>query len=241
MLIRLNKFLATAGIASRRKCDDLIVAGKVKINGSIVTKLGTKINEETDNVEFEGNPVSINQKMIYVVLNKPVDIITSLKDEYHRNTVVDLIPISERIYPVGRLDYETSGVLLLTNDGGLSHRLMHPSYEIDKTYHALLDRVIKPKDLYNFERGILLDNKQTHTCKASQIRVYDNCSLLSITIHEGRNRQIRRMFEEIGYEVQELERIAFANLDLRDLKQGEWRHLTKSELAEIKQLVRIDN
>ncbi|MFC2089070.1 pseudouridine synthase [Calditrichota bacterium] len=241
MEIRLNKFLATAGIASRRKCDEHISSGKVKVNGKIVTKLGIKVDPENDSIEFENTLINIIQKKIYILLNKPTAVVTTVKDELNRNTVLDLIPISERIYPVGRLDYESSGALLLTNDGNLSHRLAHPSYEVNKIYHVLLDRVISAKDLYHFEHGILLDNKKTYPCKASQIRVYDNCSLLSINIHEGRNRQIRKMFEAIGYEVQELNRVVFANLDLHGLKQGEWRYLTKKELAEIKLLVNYEN
>lgn len=241
MQLRLNKFLANAGIASRRKCDVFISEGKVKVNGIVVTKLGTKVDPENDRIEFDNRPVNIFEKKIYILLNKPTGIVTTVKDELNRNTVLDLIPVSERIYPVGRLDYDSSGVLLLTNDGKLSHRLTHPSYEIQKIYHVLLDRVIRAKDLYHFEHGIILDNKKTYPCKATQVRIYDNCSLLRIDIHEGRNRQIRRMFEAIGYEVQELNRIAFANLDLHGLKPGEWRYLTKKELDELKQLVDYEN
>ena len=237
MQIRLNKFLASAGVASRRKCDDLIASGKVKVNGEVITKLGLRIDDENDEVEFEGTVVYPVEKKIYVVVNKPVGFVSTVKDEHDRKTVIDLLPITERVFPVGRLDYESTGVLLLTNDGPLSHRLTHPSYEIDKTYHALLDKVITPKDLYHIEHGIMLDNKKTHPCKASQVRVYDNCSLLSISIHEGRNRQIRRMFEALEYEVQELDRIRFANIDLSGLKRGEWRHLSKNELSELKEIV----
>jgi len=237
MQIRLNKFLASAGVASRRKCDDLIDAGRIKVNREITTKLGLRIDDEKDEVEYDGTVVYPVEKKIYIIVNKPAGFVSTVKDEHDRKTVIDLLPISERIFPVGRLDYESTGVLLLTNDGPLSHRLTHPSYEIDKIYHALLDKVITPKDLYHIEHGIMLDNKKTHPCKASQVRVYDNCSLLSISIHEGRNRQIRRMFEELEYEVQELDRIRFANIDLSGLKRGEWRHLTKKEIAELKQIV----
>jgi 23S rRNA pseudouridine2605 synthase len=237
MQIRLNKFLASAGVASRRKCDDLISAGKVKVNGEVNTKLGLQIDDEQDEVEFEGTVVYPAEKKIYVVVNKPVGFVSTVKDEHDRKTVIDLLPISERIFPVGRLDFDSTGVLLLTNDGPLSHRLTHPSYEIEKTYHVLLDKVITPKDLYHVEHGIILDDKKTHPCKALQVRVYDNCSLLSISIHEGRNRQIRRMFEMLEYEVQELDRIRFANIDLSGLKRGEWRHLTKNELSELKEIV----
>ena len=237
MQIRLNKFLASAGVASRRKCDDLIASGKVKVNGEVITKLGLRIDVENDEVEFESTEVYPVEKKIYDVVNKLFVFLSNVKYEHDRKTVIDLLPITERVFPVGRLDYESTGVLLLTNDGPLSHRLTHPSYEIDKTYHALLDKVITPKDLYHIEHGIMLDNKKTHPCKASQVRVYDNCSLLSISIHEGRNRQIRRMFEALEYEVQELDRIRFANIDLSGLKRGEWRHLSKNELSELKEIV----
>jgi len=237
MEIRLNKYLATAGIASRRKCDEYILAGKIKVNGEIVTQLGTKIVEGKDTVEFENTPILIVEKKIYILLNKPAGIVTTVQDEHNRNTVVDIIPIEERIYPVGRLDFNTTGALLLTNDGNLSHRLMHPSYEINKTYNVLLDRIITARDLYHIQHGIDLDGKKTHPCKAEQIRVYDNCSVIAMTIHEGRNRQIRRMFEAIGYDVQELDRVVYANLSLHGLKRGEWRYLNSNELDELKDLV----
>ena len=239
MQIRLNKYLASAGVASRRKCDELIMSGKVKVNGEVITKLGLQINEEQDEVEFEGTVVYPVEKKIYIVINKPVGFVSTVKDEHDRKTVIDLLPIRERIFPVGRLDYDSTGVLLLTNDGPLSHRLTHPSYEIEKTYYVLIDKIITAKDLYHIEHGILLEGKKTHPCKASQVRVYDNCSLLSISIHEGRNRQIRRMFESLNYKVQELDRIRFANIDLRGLKRGEWRHLTKNEISKFKQIVNI--
>ena len=239
MQIRLNKYLASAGVASRRKCDELITLGKVKVNGKVITKLGLQIDADKDEIEFEGTIVYPAEKKLYIVLNKPVGFVSTVKDEHDRKTVIDLLPIEERVFPVGRLDYDSTGVLLLTNDGALSHRLTHPSYEIEKTYYVLLDRVITAKDLYHIEHGILLDGKKTHPCKASQVRVYDNCSLLSISIHEGRNRQIRRMFETLEYEVQELDRIRFANIDLTGLKRGEWRHLSKSEVTKLKQIVEI--
>jgi len=237
MQIRLNKFLASAGVASRRKCDDLITAGKIKVNGEVAIKLGLQIDDENDEVEFDGTVVYPVEKKIYIVVNKPVGFVSTVKDEHDRKTVIDLLPLTERVFPVGRLDYDSTGVLLLTNDGPLSHRLTHPSYEIEKTYHVLLDKIITPRDLYHIEHGIILDNKKTHPCKVSQVRVYDNCSLLSISIHEGRNRQIRRMFEKLEYEVQELDRIRFANIDLSGLKRSEWRHLTKNELSEIKKIL----
>jgi len=233
-MIRLNKFLASAGIGSRRKCDDYILAGKVSVNGQVVKKLGVRIDEFTDRVSFEGIDVSIKTDFLYILLNKPKNIITSAKDEYDRNTVVDLIPLKERLFPVGRLDKDTTGLLVLTNDGELVNRLIHPKYKIPKTYHVLLDKTIQPKDIYHFEHGIMLDNSKTAPCKISEIRIIDNCSFLEIILFEGRKRQIRRMFDELGYEVVELDRIAFGPLTLTGLKRGEWRYLSKSEIAKLK-------
>ena len=233
-MIRLNKFLASAGIASRRKCDDLILAGKVKVNGKIITQLGVRIEEDIDKVEFEGKPLFHKKESIYIILNKPKNVITTAKDQHDRNTVVDLIPIKDRIFPVGRLDYDSTGLLILTNDGDLSHSLIHPKFKIKKTYHVLLNRVLRPVDKYKFEHGIMLEGKKTIPCKVSEIRVVDNCSLLDIEITEGRNRQIRRMFEILGYKVEKLDRIAFANLSLTGLQRSEWRYLTQKEIDTLK-------
>ena len=233
-MIRLNKFLATAGIGSRRKCDDHIVKGKVSVNGEVVQKLGVKIDELNDIISFEGSEVKIDRDLIYIVLNKPKGIITSASDELDRNTVLDLIPIEERIYPVGRLDQDTTGLVLLTNDGELTNQLIHPKFKIPKTYHVLLDKIILPKDIYYFERGILLEEKKTAPCKLSAIRIIDNCSFLEVILYEGRKRQIRRMFDELGYDVVELDRIAFGFLTLAGIKRGEWRYLTKNEITRLK-------
>jgi pseudouridine synthase len=232
--MRLNKFLSTAGIGSRRKCDDYITEGRISVNGEIVKTLGIKIDEFRDNIAFDGKEVKSEQKLVYLILNKPKGVITSAKDEYERNTVLDLIPLNVRIFPVGRLDQDTTGLLLLTNDGELSNKLMHPKFKIPKTYHVLLDKIIHPKDKYYFERGILLDDRKTAPCKLSEIRIIDNCSFLEIILHEGRKRQIRRMFDELGYKVVELDRIAFGPLNLSGIKKGEWRYLSKEEIGRLK-------
>jgi pseudouridine synthase len=233
-MIRLNKFLASAGIGSRRKCDDYIVEGKISINGEVVRTLGIKIDEILDTITYEGKRVTLAQQLVYLILNKPKGIITSANDEYDRNTVIDLIPISERVFPVGRLDQDTTGLILLTNDGELTNKLIHPKYKIPKTYHVLLDKIIHPKDKYHFERGILLEGKKTAPCKLSDIRVIDNCSFIEVILREGRKRQIRRMFEELGYHVIELDRIGFGSLTLTGLKRGEWRYLTEEEIKRLK-------
>ncbi len=233
-MIRLNKYLASAGVGSRRKCDDYIVAGRVKVNGKIVQTLGVKIEESIDKISFDDQPVNLIEKYLYLILNKPAGIITSAKDEFDRQTVLDLIPVEERIYPVGRLDQDSTGLVFLTNDGDLANKLIHPKYKISKTYHVLLNKILHPKDMYHFERGLILDDKITAPCKLSGIRVIDNCSFLEVILWEGRNRQIRRMFEMLGYEVDTLDRIALGSLTLRGLKRGEWRHLTEDEVKELK-------
>lgn len=229
-MIRLNKFLATAGIASRRRCDDFILEGRVKVNGEIVTKLGYRIDEENDRVAFDDAPVKLITEKKYIIFNKPKGIITSTDDPYERKTVLDMIPIKQRIYPVGRLDYDTTGLLLLTNDGPLTNKLIHPRYKIEKKYLVLLDKIVRPISLYHLRRGIELDGKKTAPCKISEIRIIDNCSFLEVVLYEGRNRQIRRMFESVGYQVTELERISFGPLILTGLPRGSWRYLNKNEI-----------
>jgi len=233
-MIRLNKFLASAGVGSRRKCDDYIVAGRVKVNGKVVKILGVKIDESEDKISFDNEPLELVKEYFYLILNKPSGIITSAKDEFNRQTVLDLIPVNERIYPVGRLDQDSTGLVFLTNDGDLANKLIHPKYKIPKTYHVLLDRIIHPKDMYHFERGLMLDDKLTAPCKLTGIRVIDNCSFLEVILWEGRNRQIRRMFEMLGYQVDTLDRIALGPLTLRGLKRSEWRHLTEDEVKGLK-------
>jgi 23S rRNA pseudouridine2605 synthase len=233
-MMRLNKFLDSAGIGSRRKCDDYIVEGKVSVNGEVVQKLGIRIEELTDTITFEGNKVKCEKNFLYIILNKPKGIITSAKDEYDRNTVLDLIPLKERLFPVGRLDQDTTGLILLTNDGELANKLIHPKFKIPKTYHIFLNKLIHPKDIYHFERGILLDDKKTAPCKLSEIRIIDNCSFIEVILYEGKKRQIRRMFDELGYKVFELDRIAFGPLTLAGIKRGEWRYLNKNEIARLK-------
>jgi pseudouridine synthase len=208
--------------------------GKVSVNGQVVQKLGVRIDELNDKIDFEGKEVKIERKLLYIILNKPKGIITSARDEYDRNTVVDLIPIEERIFPVGRLDQDSTGLILLTNDGELANQLIHPKFKIPKTYHVLLNKIIQPKDIYHFERGIIIENKKTAPCKLSEIRIIDNCSFLEIILYEGRKRQIRRMLDELGYSVVELDRIAFGPLTLAGIKRGEWRYLKNNEIAKLK-------
>ena len=234
-MMRLNKYLAHAGIASRRKCDDLILAGYVKVNGKKVDALGVVIDETKDEVTFKNRIVTLGEVYIYVLLNKPRGVVTTASDELKRTTVLDLLTIPERIYPVGRLDYDTTGVLLLTNDGELTNRLLHPGYESEKVYRVLIDKIIKPIDLHKLQKGIMLDGKMTMHCTIKELRRMDNRSLLEVKLREGRNRQIRRMFEEFGYVIEELNRVSFSGLTLGSLRPGEWRYLTNDEIARLKE------
>jgi 23S rRNA pseudouridine2605 synthase len=233
-MMRLNKYLSLAGIASRRNCDDLIVAGLIRVNDRVVDQLGARIDEQKDRVEYNGKPVTISSESIYIILNKPKGYVTTSRDPFMRKTVLDLIPLEKRIYPVGRLDADTSGLLLVTNDGLVTNALIHPRYKIPKKYHVLLDLRLKPIAKYKFEHGIMLEGKKTAPCKLSEIRVIDNASFVEVEMHEGRNRQIRRMFELLGYRVCQLERVAFGPFTLSGLRRGEWRYLTSREVGTLK-------
>jgi len=242
-LIRLNRFLAMGGIGSRRKCDELIRQGKVEVNGQKVTQMAFRVNPEKDTVKYGGQIIRTKQTSIYILMNKPLFIVSTANDEKGRKTVIDLIqaPASdlagERLYPVGRLDFNTTGALLITNDGELTYHLIHPRYEIKKVYRALLNKLIRPIDLYKLQTGIDLDGFETAPCKINEIRIFNNCSYLEIEMHEGKNRQIRRMFQALDYEVEELERVEFAGLRVNDLNPGEWRELTAQEVKRLKNLV----
>lgn len=233
---RLQKFIANTGYASRRKAEELIQKGKVKVNGNIVREMGVKVDSK-DLVEVEGkllNYENVEQK-VYYLLNKPRGVITSTSDDKDRKTVVDLIATDKRIYPVGRLDYDTTGILLLTNDGELANLLMHPSSHIDKVYIAKIKGLIGKKQLQELSNGVYIDGKKTSKAKA-RIKKYDkktDASIVEITIHEGRNHQVKKMFEAIGYEVLKLKREKYAFLDVKNLKSGEYRLLNPKEVKKL--------
>jgi 23S rRNA pseudouridine2605 synthase len=236
-LIRLNKFLAEAGVMSRRKADELILSGVVRVNGVVVKELGSKVHAGKDNVSVRGTPVHIQQQLVYILLNKPKDCITSTDDEKGRRTVMDIVPPAPRIFPVGRLDRNTTGAILLTNDGDLANRLTHPSFHASKTYVVEVTQRVQSHDIDKLRRGIRLDDGMTSPC---EIEILDapECRHLGIVLHEGRNRQIRRMFEAQGYSVRKLDRIAFANLTLEGLRRGTWRYLEEDEVRGLKKLLR---
>lgn len=240
---RLQKFLARAGVASRREAEKLIASGKVKVNGNIVTILGTTINPHIDQVKVNGKLIKRPENNIYLMLNKPKGYITTAKDERGRPTVLDLIGegITERVYPVGRLDRDTEGLLLITNDGSLAHGLTHPKYKIFKTYRALVSGVPQKNDLLKLRKGIIIDQKMTSPAKVKFIKDFGKESLIEISIYEGRNQQVRRMFEQIGFPVLHLRREKITFLELGSLDLGKYRHLTNQEINSLYNLINKNN
>ncbi len=234
---RLQKIIAKAGVASRRKAEELIKAGRVKVNGSTIFELGFKASG-SDVVEIDGIVLKREDK-VYYLLNKPRGVVTTVSDEKNRKTVVDLIDEEKRIYPVGRLDYDTTGILWLTNDGELTNLLTHPKNEIEKVYIAKIKGIITPKDLMILKNGVVIDGIKTSKARV-KLRKIDksmNTSIVELTIHEGKNHQVKKMFDKIGYEVLKLKREKIANLDLTGLKSSEYRKLSPKEVKELYSLV----
>ena len=227
--IRLNKFLANAGVCSRREADEFIQAGVVSVNGEVVTELGTKI-KRTDEIKFHDQPVNLEKK-VYVLLNKPKDCVTTSDDPQQRKTVMDLVKnvCPERIYPVGRLDRNTTGVLLLTNDGDLASKLTHPKFLKKKVYHVYLDKNVTAHDMQQIAEGIELEDGEIHADAIEYASDTDK-SQVGIEIHSGKNRIVRRIFEHLGYRVVKLDRVQFAGLTKKNLRRGDWRFLTEKEV-----------
>ncbi len=230
---RLQKVIAESGIASRRKAEELITSGKVKVNGKIITELGTKVSSK-DKIEVNNKPIEKEQKEYYI-LNKPRGVITSTKDEHHRKTVIDLIPTNARIYPVGRLDYDTTGLILLTNDGEFANILMHPSNKVEKVYMAKLNGIIKGEQINQLKDGVEIDGTKVSASrvKLKKINEKTNTSMVQITIHEGKNHQVKKMFNAVGFQVEKLKREKVAFFNLKDLQSGEYRKLTPKEIAKV--------
>ncbi|MBE7035212.1 MAG: rRNA pseudouridine synthase [Ruminococcaceae bacterium] len=232
--MRLQKFLALCGCASRRAAENLITDGRVCVNGVPVTTLGTKIDPEADFVTVDQKPVTKPEEKVYIMLNKPAGYVTTAKDNFNRQTVLDLIPDSlGRLYPVGRLDYDTQGLLLLTNDGELTNRLTHPRHQVNKTYLALVAGFPSNEDIEALQKGVMIDGKKTQPAKVIIVGKTENATKLSITIHEGRNRQVRKMCAAIGHATISLTRIAEGPIKLGDLALGSWRHLTEDEVRKL--------
>lgn len=233
--MRLNKYLAHAGIASRREADDLIKIGAVSVNGKVITEMGYKV-QPGDKVQFNGETIK-PEKKVYVLLNKPKNFITTTEDEKGRKTVMELVQKSTpvRIYPVGRLDRNTTGVLLFTNDGDLAKKLTHPKHRVEKIYHVKLNKNLKPSDMEKIQNGLKLDDGEIIVDDISYIKGAPH-SEVGVKIHSGRNRIVRRIFEHLGYDVIKLDRVLFGGLTKKDLKRGHWRHLTKKEVDFLKML-----
>ncbi len=231
--IRLQKYLADNGIASRRKCEEYIQVGKVKVNGEVVTKLGIKINPKTDIIEFNNKIVKKDEEeYVYILLNKPLGYVTTVNDQFGRPTVLNLIKTNKRIVPVGRLDMYTSGALLLTNDGDFVYKLTHPKHEIEKTYNATLKGSITKEQVKHLEKGVEIEDYISRPAKVKILKIDEqkHISRIQITIHEGKNRQVRKMCENVGSNVIALHRCKIGKLDVKDLKIGEWRYLKKEEV-----------
>ncbi|MFA9422846.1 MAG: pseudouridine synthase [Sedimentibacter sp.] len=231
---RLQKYIAHCGISSRRKAEELIVNGKVKVNGIVVFELGTKIDPDVDVVEVDDNKISESSKLIYIKLYKPEGYVTTVKDQFGRKTVIDLIDIQERIYPIGRLDYYTSGLLLLTNDGDLANKLMHPKYHIYKTYVANVKGHINEEAISKLKNGIKIEDYITAPAKARLLNYSGTSSNVQISIYEGKNRQVRKMLDAVGHSVETLKRISFGEIGLDTLKPGSWTYLKESEIIFLK-------
>ncbi|NLY85893.1 MAG: rRNA pseudouridine synthase [Tissierellia bacterium] len=236
--MRLQKYIALCGVTSRRKAEKLILEGKVKVNDKVVRELGTVIDVDKDKVKVNDRLIKPERNKVYIMLNKPIGYVTTLKDEKNRRVVTDLIEgVKERIYPVGRLDADTTGLLLLTNDGDITYKLTHPSNEIPKRYIAIVEGVPNKLELESFRKGLKIDGRYTSRAKIKIVRKYENESILDITIHEGRNRQIKKMCEAINHPVKKLKRIAIGDLELGELGLGQWRYLEDEEIEYLKKLL----
>jgi pseudouridine synthase len=240
MEIRLNKYLAQAGIASRRKADEMIQAGQVKVNGEVVTNPAFRIIPSRHKVQVNGKDIRPVRKKIYIMLYKPRNVITTTDDEKGRKTVLDLVKVKEKIYPVGRLDRDTTGLLLLTNDGELANRIMHPRYQISKYYHVTIPGKLSPEIKKMLESGIELDGRKTAPCKIDYLKADRDGVIYGIELHQGLNRQIRRMFESVGIPVLRLKRVRLGELELKNLAPGKWRYLYKHEIQKLKKAVGLN-
>lgn len=229
---RLQKVIANLGYCSRRHAEELIVKGEVTVNGEVVTELGTKV-KSGDVISVSGNILDNSKNYEYYLLNKPREVVSTVSDDHGRTTVVDLIKTDSRIYPVGRLDYDTTGLILLTNDGVLANKLMHPSTKINKTYIAKVDGIITGYDVKKLRSGVVIDGYKTKRCnvKLKSVDKKNMRSIVEISLHEGRNQQVRKMIESVGKKVIKLRREKYAIFDIKELKTGEYRHLSNKEIA----------
>ena len=234
--IRLQKYLANLGIASRRKCEEYIIEGKVQVNNKTITTLGTKINPDIDEILFDGKKVKNEKKLVYILLNKPIGYVTTVKDQFGRQTVLDLLKdVKEKVLPVGRLDMYTSGALILTNDGDFIYKVTHPKHQIKKTYTVTLKGVAKQNEIDMLKNGVEIEDYITKPAEVKILKIDKEKQItrLEITIHEGKNRQVRKMCEAINKKVLALHRSKIENLEVKNLKIGNYRYLKKEELNKI--------
>lgn len=237
-IVRLQKYIAMCGAASRRAAEELIAKGKVKVNGKIVREMGTKVEIGADEVVLSGEKLSYNDKKYYIMLNKPAGYVSTAKDQFDRPTVVELVneDISARIVPVGRLDYETEGLLLLSNDGDFTYRVTHPKFKVDKTYIAVLKGGITISGLNKLRRGVDIGGFVTSPAEVEILDAEAGKTMIKIVIHEGKNRQVRRMFEAVGCKVEYLKRVQIGRVEIGNLPLGRWRYLTSHEINYLKNL-----
>ena len=232
---RLQKYLASCGIASRRKCEEYILEGKVQINGEKVIELGKKINPDKDIVKFDGKVVTQTKILVYILLNKPIGYVTTAEDQFGRDTVLDLVKVKERVVPVGRLDMYTSGALILTNDGDFVYKVTHPKHEIEKTYTVTIKGIVENNEVEQLRNGVKIDDYITKPAKVRILKTdtEKDISRLEITIHEGKNRQVRKMCEVVGRKVLALHRSKIGKIGVKDLELGKWRFLQTNEVQEL--------
>ncbi len=229
--MRLQKYMAMCGVASRRKAEEMIAEGRVKVNGKIVTEMGTIIDPKRDVIKVNDKGITKEKKKIYIMLNKPVGYVSTLKDEKGRRIVTDLIEgVDERTYPVGRLDADTTGLILLTNDGDMAYKLTHPSNEISKKYIAIVEGVPNRLELEKFRNGMIIDGKKTAKAVVKIAKKYEDESILEIIIHEGRNRQVKKMCEKINHPVKKLKRVSIGEIEIGGIDIGNWRYLNEDEI-----------
>ena len=237
---RLQKFLANSGVCSRRKAEEYILAGKVKVNGKVITELGSKVNPEKDKVEFDGKQIEESSRKVYILLNKPVGYVTTMNEQFGRDSITDLLKgVKERVVPAGRLDMYTSGALILSNDGDFINKVTHPKHEVEKTYNVTLAGIVTQADAENIRQGVIIDNNgKDYKTKGAIVKILKtdevkNQSRLQITIHEGKNREVRKICESIGKKVMALHRARIGRLEVKDLKLGTWRYLTQKEVQNL--------
>lgn len=233
--IRLQKYIAKSGVASRRKAEELILEGKIQVNGKTITELGTKVNPEKDIVTYNGRKLKTEEEFVYILLNKPIGYVTTVKDQFGRDSVLDLVKIKEHLVPVGRLDMYTSGALILTNDGDFVYKVTHPKHEIEKTYTVTIKGIVKNEEVEMLRKGVKIEDYTTKPAKAKILKTDEekNISRLEITIHEGKNRQVRKMCETVGHKVLALHRSKIAGIGVKDIPLGKWRFMKEKEIRKI--------